>query len=175
MAANAGHPNLSSENSYIPPPQVVNYDIFGLFVLTDLQIDLHPKTSSCLHWSVTFSGHPHHGPLLGILIASLIGTPTSQRWCTTRSVSRKPWFLLSSAQPTTLTSKLRMRVSLLRSATNCITISHLHFRNMFFQAPHPLFNVVCCGEGPHYLHCSIGMSCPLTLVPFSTTTSKMAW
>ena len=34
---------------------------------------------------------------------------------------------------------------------------------VFFWALYPLFNVVCCGGGPHYLHHSVGMSWPLGL------------
>ena len=43
-AANAGHPNPSGKNSYVPPPQVVSYGIFGLSFLEDQQVGKHPKT-----------------------------------------------------------------------------------------------------------------------------------
>ena len=41
-----------------------------------------------------------------------------------------------------------------------IAISHLHFRSIFLQALHPLFNFVCCCGGLVCLHCSSGTSWP---------------
>ena len=57
---------------------MVSYIIFSLFILEDWQIDLHPKTPSWPHWSVTFSWHCQHGWLLRTLITSPIGTPTPE-------------------------------------------------------------------------------------------------
>ena len=153
-------PTQVAENSYIPLLLVVSYRIFGLFILEDQQVDLHPKTPSCLHWLVTFSGCSHHGWLLGILITSPIRAPTPRRGWATRRVSRKLWSSLLSMLSTTLTSTLRMSASLLKSVIAHITISCFHFGGLFFQALHPLFNAVCCGRGPGCLHHYLGTSCP---------------
>ena len=162
MAANAGVSTWAAENGYVPLPQAVSYSIFGLFILEDWQIDLHPKTASCPHWLATFSGHPHHGWLLGTLIACLIGTPIPQRGWITRCVSRKPWSFLSSAPPTTSTSMLRMSISLLRSAINHATISHLHFRSIFFYPPHHWNVIIWCLTSSHdgpMTSCSFWQEC----------------
>ena len=131
-----------------------------LFVLEDWQIDLQPKTPFWSHWLVTFSGHLHHGWLLGTSITSPIRIPTPRRWWTTRSVSRKQLSSFSSVPPTTFTSMLRMSTFLLRFMINCVTISCLLFGSIFFQAPHPLFNVICWSGGLHYLCHSVGTSWP---------------
>ena len=167
-------PTWVAENSYIPPPWVVSYSILILFVLEDWQVDLHPKTPSCLYWLVTFSGHSHHVQLLGISIASPIRTPFPRRGWTTRSVSRKLCFSLSSTLSTTLTSMLRMSISSFECMITCITISCLHFASIFFQAPHTLSNVVCCGGGPGCIHHSLGTSWPPCLSSLSTTASVTA-
>ena len=95
---------------------------------------------------------------MGTSIASSVRTPTPRRGRATRSVSRKLWSTLSSMLSTTQTSRLRMSISSLKSAITHITISHLHFRSIFPQALHPLFNVVCCGRGLVCLHCSSEVS-----------------
>ena len=38
------YPTWVVENSHIPLPWVVSYSIFGLFILEDQQVNLHPKT-----------------------------------------------------------------------------------------------------------------------------------
>ena len=64
-------PTWVAGNSYVPPPWAVSYSIIGL--------GLHSKTPSYPHQSVTFSGHFHHGWLLGTSVTSLIRTPTPQK------------------------------------------------------------------------------------------------
>ena len=153
-------PTQSAENSYVPPPWVVSYSIFGLFILEDWQVDLQLKTPSCTHWSITFSGHSCHGQLLGTSITFLIKTHTHpRRRQTTRSVSRNLWSSLLSASSTTSTSMLRVSISLFKSTITHITISCLHFGSIFFQAPHLLFNVVCCGGVLGCLSFSPGAFC----------------
>ena len=163
MAANADHPNQMVENSYVPPPWAVGHSIFGLFILEGQQIDLHFKTPFWPCGSVAFSWQSHYSWMLGTLMASLIGTPTPRRGWTTRGVSRKLWPSFPSALPPTLTSKLRMSIPLLRPAINCITLSHLPFESICFQAPHPLFNILCSSGGPHYLQHSMRTSWPYCL------------
>ena len=48
-------PTQAAENSYIPLPGMLSDSIFGLFILEDWQIDLHPQTTSCPSCSVTLS------------------------------------------------------------------------------------------------------------------------
>ena len=91
-----------------------------------------------------------------------------------RGVPGNVWSYFSSVPPTTLTSMLRTSVSSIRPAINCIANSCLHFGSIFFHAPHPLFNVICHGGGPCYLHHSRRLPGPLALVLFSTTASAMA-
>ena len=98
--------------------------------------------------------------MLGTLITSPIRTPNSRRGWTTRSVSRKLWPSLSSAPSTTLTSMLRMSVSSLKPVINCNTTSHLPFGSILFHVLHPLFDIICSGEGLCYLHHSAGISWP---------------
>ena len=149
-------PTGSTEDGHIPSPWTVSYSIFSLFVFEDQQVDLHPETCSFPHWLVTFSGDSHHGLLLGTLITPSIRTPTSKRGWATREVFRKLLFFLLSTSSTTLTSMLGIGASSLRSAITCITISHFPIGGFFFQASHPLFNVVCCGGGPGCFHHSLG-------------------
>ena len=158
MAVNAGCPSPSDRNSYIPPPQAVSYSIFGIFILEDQLIVFHPKTPSCPHWSVTFSGHSHHGWLLGTLITSLIGTPTPRRGWATRRVSKKLGSSLSSMPYTTSASTLGMSASLFKHMITNVTISHFPFGGLFFQALHSLFYVVCCGWSQCCLFHSPGAS-----------------
>ena len=103
-------PTQAAENSYVPLPWAVSYSIFGLF----WRLANWPSTSdpSCPHWSVTFSGHCHHGWLLGTSIITLIWSLPRGGW-TIRNVSRKSWSSLSSVLSTTSASTLRMSVSLL--------------------------------------------------------------
>ena len=153
-------PTQAAENSYVPPQWVVSYSIFGLFILEDWQVDLCPKTPSSLHWLVTFCGQSCHSWLLGTSIAFPIRTPTPRRRWATRRVSRKSWSSLSSMSQTTSTSTLGMGTSSIRSMIACITISLFPFGGFFFQAPHSLFNVVCCGGGLNCFHHSSGASWP---------------
>ena len=159
MAANAGYPNPSGRNSYVPSPQVVHYSIFGLFVLENQQVDLHHKTPSFPHWLTALSGHSCHGWLLGTLIASPIGTPIHRRGWATRRFSRKLLSSLMSLPSTTSTSTLRMSVSSLKSMIAHVTISQLHFGPLL-PGLHPLFQCVCCSGGPGCFCHSPGASWP---------------
>ena len=89
-----------------------------------------------------------------------------RRGWTSRSVSRKPWSSSPSAPPTTLTSTLRMSISLLRPVMSHIAISCLSFGFILFHASHPFFCVIGSSRGPHYLHCSMGTSWPPGLSSF---------
>ena len=153
-------PTGVAENSYVPLPQVVSQSVFSLFVLEGWQIDLHSKTPSCPCRSAAFSWHCHYSWMKGTLIASPISTPTPRGGWTTRGVCRKLWPSLPSVLHPTSTSKLRMSIPLLMPVINCIALSHLPFGSIFFQAPHPLFDVICSCRGPCYLDHSVGTSWP---------------
>ena len=75
----------------------------------------------------------------------------------------------------TLTSMLRMSSLLFKSAITHIAIPHVHFGSLFFQAPHPFFNVVCCGGACIVFVIPWGDPGPLALILFSTTASAIAW
>ena len=165
----------AAENSYTPPPWVVRYIIFGFYVLEDQQVDLHPKIPSWPHWSVTFSGHFHHGWLLGSLLSSPVRTPTPRRWWATRRASRKSWSSLSSTPSTTLTSMLTMiffhsslqlPMSPFLASTSGASSSrpHIHSSMLYAAAGAQVVFVI-----------PWGILAPLTLVFFSTTASTIAW
>ena len=157
------NPTQVAENNYISLPQEVCPCIFGLFILEDQQIDLHPKTPSWPCWSVAFSWHSLYVWMPETLITFPFRTPTPRRGWTTRSVSRNVWPSLPSVPPTNLTSTLRMSISLLRPAINCINISCLPFRCILHHTPQSLFDVISHHQSPHYLHHSLGMPWPPSL------------
>ena len=167
-------PTWVAENSYIPSPQMVCHSIFGLVILEDWQVDLHPQTSSCLSCSVTLSGPPHHGWLMGTPFAYPIRTTCPWRGRSTRGVSWQLWGALSSTLSSISTCTLRMSIPLLSPVITCISPFHLYFRSIFLQAFHPLFDVVCWCGGLVCLYCSMEPSWPLALVLFYTTVSAMA-
>ena len=106
-------PTQAVENSYVPTPGMVSYSIFGLFMLEDWQIDLHPQTSSCPSCLVTLSRCSHHGWWMGALSASPIGTPFPLK----REIHWKCLLVimgaLSSMASSTSTHMLRTNIPLL--------------------------------------------------------------
>ena len=150
-------PPQAAVNRYILPPQVVCHSIFGLFILEDWQIDLHPKTPFWPCQSIAFSWHSYMVECQELWLLPQSELPPEE--------GEPPEVYLGNyGLPCLLcfllTSLLRMSISLLRPLINCIIISHLPFRSILFHAPHPLFDVICCGGGLHYLCHSVGMSWP---------------
>ena len=97
-----------------------------------------------------------------------------RRGWTTISVSRKLWSSLSFVPPTTLTSVLRMSISLLRPAINHIAISHLPSGcSSSMPHIHSLMLYAMVG-GLITFFIPQGFPGPLSLVLFSTMAYAMA-
>ena len=121
-------PTQVAENSYILSPWVVGNSIFGLFVLRDRQIDLHPKASTHTCWSVTVmecSCCWAHGALI---TASIRTSPCGRGWATWR-ISRNPWCYLLLVLSTMSNDKLIVGV---------VGPSHFPIGCSLIQTLHPI-------------------------------------
>ena len=82
---------------------------------------------------------------------------------------------MSSTPSSTSTHTLRMSIPPLSPTITHIAISHLHFKSIFLQALHPLFNVVCHCRGPVCLGHSSRASWLSGLSSLFLTVSVMSW
>ena len=139
-------PTWVVENSYIPPPWMVSHSIFGLLILEDQQIDLHPQTSSNPSCSVTFSSPlswlPDGSPDCFLNQNFLPLKREIHQKCLLEILQHLVFYAIFG-----FCLHIENECSPNQSCDHSCAISHLYFRSIFLQALHPLFDVLYAAMG----------------------------
>ena len=153
-------PTWAAENSYVPLPQVVSDNIFGLFIIEDQLIDLYPKTLPGCTGQLLSPDVLIMVYCWGLWLLLQLELPLPEE-------GEPPDMSLGNCGLSCLLfhllpwpAMLRMSISPPRLAINCIAISCSHFGSIFFHSLHPHFNALFHGRGAPYLCHSVGMPCP---------------
>ena len=151
-------PTWAAENSYVPLSLVVSYSILGLFSLKigKFTFTLRPlPTCTDQILSLDTLVMVNYREFWSLLQLQL--PPPEEGESSEGSLGNCGLSCHLCHLPTS-TSMLGTGTSSLKSTITQITISHFPIGGFFFQALHPLFNVVCCGRGLGCLCNSSGAS-----------------